>query len=224
MKTAMFFSRRALKQWSSAVKVLAAVGVAMVAAIAPKAMAQQGAEWVVSEVQDAMTDAVVRTASTRNSAGDGLVLVRRQDGSLWLSFHQSADSSLTISSRRTLIYRVDKNAARDAASFTHVVWGSRVAAVQIKDGAARAPGLEAVNELLAGHRLLVRYRNVAGELIDTEFALTGLSEAAAQFLDIAEIKAGAEMQARRREIRIGCMANAVKEDYSSCMRNAGLAP
>ena len=175
----------------------------------------------MQESKDAMTDAITRSVLTRASTGESLTLMARADSSIWLAFHLGRPDGPSLSARRSFAYRVDQQRARDANSFSDVLWEGRYVAMLVWEK-SRPLGVAALGELLEGTQLLARYRLSTGEHIDTTFSLAGLAEAATALMDVEAIRSAAGQQNRRAAAMTTCMANAVNEDYATCMRR--LAP
>jgi hypothetical protein len=153
------------------------------------------AGWTVKTWTDSMTDRVKREASVANDAGHRLSVYRGPDGAAWVTFSLASPPLDTIAPRPALIYRIDKYAPHDLESdrvLTESKLGLRLYAWEpgfvnfvVWHGKEDQGRSRALNELMTGANLIVRFHLGTGGYRETSFPLDGASPAIAEALGIA---------------------------------------
>ena len=135
------------------------------------------AQWRQVTHKDAITDEVFRFAESAAPSGETLLLTRRRDGSVWASI-MTGKMLHPVEPRSPLIVRIDAlepmtYADEEAPGTGDILmqWTRAGAAFRVWHG-IEGDGLSPfVKQVIAGRRLIVRYRNDNGDTRDATFSL-----------------------------------------------------
>lgn len=126
--------------------------------------------WQLDSRIDAMTDEPRQEAFIENAGGDRLMIMRRDDGSIW-GFLRLGGGRLFGSSRQGLMLRVDAHApiSYSGAREAEFEWNPTLVAFRMRTAASMY--CEVFQQLHTGESLLVRYYPSDSTQRDIEFTL-----------------------------------------------------
>jgi|GEM_PF-4573992 len=185
------------------------------------------AEWTMTETRDSMTDAVTQSPCITNAEGYGFCLLKRGDSELWALVSVPAAARRAALLTKFLQYRTDKRGA-------HLVLrpdkGAGYVAFRVASTPINLP--VEVAEILAAKEIRVRLTSSIGETVEPVFQTTPAPTLVGRWLgvnatedEIARRLRQADTEAATREADRDfersasgrCSANAVREDFSTCM-------
>jgi len=149
--------------------------------------------WRAAQAVDSMSDKTVKMAIANSDRGDRVAIYRANDGSVWMNFSLSDQDPSTLANKGFL-FRIDKHAPHDTESnkgleklgIAAYDWTPRWINTRIWHGKESDGRSSALDELMNGQMLTIRYYKFIGGWGETSFRLTDARQAIATTLDISE--------------------------------------